>query len=338
MLNTTLPEVTTAKTPEYKPRGTYSSRNKKSTVIASTTEALSTDQNNEKSQKSIRKFKFSATTELPKTENVVENKRVEPNGLFKKPLNRPSFTRKYSIKGTTSTEVSVDTEAVTTGPTLSKTSSYSRFRNFRNDATPKTLSSTESFREVTQDSAQKKNENSVDSPLIFSLLGNSDKSSNKVTDVKNNRLIRKKDSNSKDSLENPLNEVSNMAEESENISVINVLPTILSRMDSDKHKYHANYKDVNPTNAEVTERSSTVIPLVRNLKTRKYSRKRVKARLNNTEATTQQARDRNINKYSEAFSKTTEPTSNGVSISKYTFTNNHIIINLNIYVYFYLFK
>lgn len=312
---TVSPDTSKPKSSEYRPRGIYSTRNKKSTVFApSTTISPFTNQSSGKPSTYNRKFKVS-TTESPTSENIVINNQSQDKVLNKPFVRPPSFSRKFSIKNTTNNETSMVINRVTSSTqskiTLPRTSYYSRLRTtVRSNET----STTETLPVKNNGQAQKKTENSVDTPLIFTLLKNPDGA---VSDKKFIINVNSRESQEK----NIIGEASDMTGESENMAKVSVSPTMSSRIDIDRYKYHANYKDPNPTDAENKEHaSSTVTPPVRNLLTRKYGgRKRTQSNnLNdNNNFSSPKSRERNIRKFSDAYSKTTEASSNGVSISKF---------------------
>lgn len=320
---TVAPEVSKPRNSEYKPRGTYSARTRKSTLNPSSTATTASGQITEKPIfKYNRKFK-APSTESPKTD-VIKSKSVEPSNTIKKPFIRPPvYSRKFKGKSTSGVEISstesAKSENVANIPqrtVLPRTSYYSRLRN---NVKNETTSTTESFKEATSETVTKKSEETVDTPLVFALLNNSEDGEALRIDTQpenNDNHMFIISVTSKESLENNTNEVTNMAEESENMPIVNVSPTISSRLDSDKYKYHANYKDQNSTNDIGKEKgSSTVFPPVRNLQTRKYGRNRKsKDSSSDNTATTPKPRERSIRKFSESFSKTTEASNNGVSI------------------------
>lgn len=118
--------------------------------------------------------------------------------------------------------------------------------------------------------------------------------------------------NSKESAEqNIANDVISAPEESENKPIIEDFATTA--------KYHAIYKDPETNNKLDNTEYVTVstTPAVRNIKTVKSSRTRVKSYDIDEETAkviTPRTRDRSSRKYSESFSKTTEASTNGVSI------------------------
>lgn len=270
-----------------------------------------------------RKFKAS-TTESPKAD-IIKSKPVEPSNALKKSFVRPPvYSRKFKGTPASSTETSSTESAkiensvnIPQKTVLPRTSYYSRLRsNIKNDGT----STTESFNEENPEPASKKTEGTVETPLVFALLNHSEDGEavriDSQPENKNNDLFFISVT-SKESLENNTNnEVTDMAEESENMPIVNVSPTISSRIDTDKYKYHANFKDQNSTNdVEKGKWSSTVFPPVRNLQTRKYGRNRNKSKdgKEDVQVTSPKPRERSIRKFSESFSKTTEASTNGVS-------------------------
>ncbi|KAF9413410.1 hypothetical protein HW555_008347 [Spodoptera exigua] len=318
---TVAPEVSKPRNSEYKPRGTYSARARKSTSSpSSTTASTISGQSTEKpTYKYNRKFK-APSTETPKAE--VNSKPVELSNNLKKTFVRPPvYSRK--LKGKTSTEASstetvkIENPSFTKKMVLPRTSYYSRLRNnVKNELS----STTEAVVEITPESVPTTTSETVDVPLVIALLNNSE-------DRKTARIDAQPENNdnhmflisvtSKESTENNTNnDIINTAEESENMPILNVSPTASSRLDSDKYRYHANYKDQNSTNDLDKEKgSSTVIPPVRNLQTRKYGRSRVKSKDGKSDVavTSPKPRERSIRKFSESFSKTTEASTNGIT-------------------------
>lgn len=187
--------------------------------------------------------------------------------------------------------------------TLPRTSYYSRLRN---NGASSTFSTSPSVQEVTESMAEadKKTENIGDSPLIFTNNHTNMSEFDKEGSGNHKFIITV---NSKESVENGTdNEIISKMEESQSKSVINVITTT--------QRYHATYKDKNnDADSEEKEKTTvTTVPPIRNIQTRKYSRKLLKRR----DPTTPRSKERNLKKYSDTFSKTTEASSNGVSIIK----------------------
>lgn len=312
-------------TSEYKPRGNYGPRNRKLAFTPSSTQTTPPgESSSEKSNfKYNRKFKTS-TTESPRLDSV-KNTSIESTQVLKKPFVRPPFYSRKS-KGKTEPKLVSSTERVISGnrirkesvkpfqrPTLPRTSFYTKTRNLK---TKNEISSTiDPPKEETTEIIIKKSENVVETPLVFALLNNSEA-------VRVDTQPENKDNHmfliavtSKESLENTTsNELSNTAEESENLPVVNVFPAVSTKQDSDRYKYHSNYKEQKFTNSNNKETSSSiVVPLVRNLQTKKYGRNRAKSVTSEDVVVTTPKTFRTITKFSESFSKTTEASNNGVS-------------------------
>lgn len=313
---TTTPEVT-SQSSEYKLRGKYSARNKKSTTFSpAATTAKSVSPTEKPGNKFSRKFKFTTTTQAPGTENNDKSKRIETATGLKKPVIRPSFYSKNLGKNTdTSTEVSVtfsekkEETIVRKKVSLPRTSYYSRLRN-----RTETTTTTEAAKEVV---AQKKTEDSADMPLIFTLFNNSE-NKELVSDSLKKVEVEVKEPfiisiSSTESQENMLVDeiTSNIAEQSE--ATPGVSPTVATKQDTDRQKYHANFKNSNRYVVEDNTRASSTLPPVRNLQRRRQKTRQKEKIEDSPDTTTARSRDRNVRKFSEAFSKTAEASNNGVS-------------------------
>lgn len=329
---TVAPEVT-SKSSEYRPRGKYSARNKKSTLspTATTASSIPNSSSERPAYKYSRKIKYTSTTLAPSVDNVEKTIIVNNDAPLKKTLLRPPlYSRKISGRNfVTSPEISVVTEvgkkpeySVRNRITLPRTSYYSRLRNNKSLTTTTTTTTTEKNEQVTPDVAQKPTED-PDMPLIFTLLKESDQNelvseslikNSDASESKKPFVITISSTESGESM--TANEVFDTTNERENVPVVSVTPTVIVKQDAEKYKYHANYKDQNPVVAEKVRTSSTTIPPVRNIQSRKYGKARSRKEKieDSPNATTARSRERNINKYSEAFSKTTEASNNGVSI------------------------
>ncbi|OWR42843.1 dumpy isoform F [Danaus plexippus plexippus] len=307
-----------SKPPEYRLRGTYTPRNKIVNnsfppVIPSSTVAASTQ----------RPYKFSrkakaVTTEGPSEDNTVKTKRIETNVFHKKPIIRSSFypKRNFTRKNNISSEVPKVTitersngvrtfHSFKARQVLPRTSYYSRSRT----STENVASTKEA--EVKDDNevlfADKKIENTADSPLIYtskSVPYNDTNNPNILTGKNVSNKLQKPfiiKVNSKESIENSTdNEIINILEEDNKPA---------ASIDSTTQKYHATYND--PVNENKEKGATSSQPPIRNILTRKFSRKAVKQ---NEEPSTvnPKNRDRNLRKYSDTFSKTTEASSNGI--------------------------
>lgn len=320
-IETTLKPEVTSKSPDYKLRGKYSTRNKKSTTFSpAATTASSVSSNTEKpGSKYSRKFKFTTTTQTSKTENNDKSTRIETTSGLKKPVIKPSFyARKAGRNIITSTEVSVtvsekkEESLLRKKVSLPRTSYYSRLRN-----KTETTTTTETAKEDTSNDIQKKLEDTADMPLIFTLFDNSENKelvseSLKKEENENANLPFIITISSTESQENSLsNEVTSNAEETKDSPIP---PTVATKQDTDKQKYHSNFKNPNRNIVGDSASASSTVPSVRNLQ-RRRQRTRPKEKIaDSPETTTARARDRNVRKFSEAFSKTTEASNNGVSI------------------------
>ncbi|CAH2063777.1 unnamed protein product, partial [Iphiclides podalirius] len=160
--------------------------------------------------------------------------------------------------------------------------------------------------------ADKKIENTVEMPLIFTLINKPNKNITADNGYEYNQNDHKGEFliavSSKESQENKVeNEIIAKGEESENKPIINVFATT--------QKYHSNYKDQNLIDGE--KGSTPATPAIRNIQTRKYSRKITKTK-DKVESTSvnpvTKAKEKTLRKYSDTFSKTTEASNNGITI------------------------
>lgn len=195
---------------------------------------------------------------------------------------------------------------------LPKTSYYSRLRNkSRNE-----LSANEAVTDVTEVEkiVDSKKEDSVDMPLIFSLLKGPTLTKNENVTIVNGIQEQKSKKmfiiavTSKESQEQSTeNEVSSRSEE------------IVNKVTSDEmltSKFHATYK--NNAAINVTESKGSGVeatPTIRNIQTRKYLRQHSATANPHEEASdvTPKPRERYLRKFSDSYAKTTEPSTNGVS-------------------------
>lgn len=194
--------------------------------------------------------------------------------------------------------------------TLPRTAFYSRLRN--KVSKKEVTSSVEPSKNLNGEVAfaEKKTESTAEMPIILTMLNGASKD---VTLQENNKNKGNKPFiitvSSTESQENSKdNEVVNRIEETENKPVISVVSTT--------QKYHAHYNDKNSEN--ISEQREKIItgatPPIRNIQTRKYGRKPEK-RKDHEEIvfTTPKSREKSLRKYSDTFSKTTEPSTNVVS-------------------------
>lgn len=292
-------------------------KNKKSTTFRpDITTASSNAQNTEKSgNKYNRKFKFSTTTQIPRTKNNNISKDSEADSGTKRPANRPSFhSRRFGKTSATSTEVSVtvsekkEENIVRKKISLPRTGYYSRLRN-KMETTTTTA--------APHEQSQKKTEDLNHMPLIFTLLNNSE-SKELVSDSlrKEENEVNKEpfiiSISSTESQESMVpNELKSNEPEAKNTSF--TTSSVASKQEMDKLKYHANYKNLNQIAVEEnTQASSTVLP-VRNLQRRRQKTRQKEKIDDSLKTTTARSRDKNVRKFTEAFSKTTEASNNGVS-------------------------
>lgn len=261
----------------------------------------------------------------PIKEIIIKPRQLESSSLVKKPRTA-YFSRRN--KTTSSTEAYMadsdknESNILIVTPSkasLPKTSYYSRLRNkSRNNISTFT---TEAVTEVTEveKPAENKMEDSADVPLIFSLLksptptdSESETTINGVTEekepVKGKKMFVIAVTSKESQEQSTENEVSSRSEE------------IVNKVTSDEmltSKYHATYKNHGIVNISESKDSTPqeTTPPIRNIQTRKYSRQRTTTPNSNEEASdvTPKPRERNLRKFSDTYSKTTEPSTNGVS-------------------------
>ncbi|XP_072941578.1 uncharacterized protein [Epargyreus clarus] len=307
------------KSAEYRPRGTYTPRNRKASSFTSSSTSAPL-LNTEKPYKFSRKFNKISTTTTPRSENSLKNKRADTTSTVKKPLARSSYySRKFTVAPNLSTQApaatnndtSQNTSVVTpkTRGTLPRTAFYSRLRN--KVSKKEITSSVEPSKNLNAEViAEKKSENTAEMPIILTMFSGTSKDVNLQEDNKNKGndpfiisvTSTESQENSKD------NEVVNRIDETEKKPVINVVSTT--------QKYHAHYNDKNSEN--ISEQKEKVItgatPPIRNIQTRKYGRKPAKAKDHEEIVfTTPKSREKSLRKYSDTFSKTTEPSTNVIT-------------------------
>ncbi|XP_045519076.1 mucin-17-like isoform X4 [Pieris brassicae] len=302
---TTTAESTKPRSIPFRPRGTYLSRSKKPNATKSTTENI----NNVTRPSLENPYKFSkrikSSTEPSRTDNTLKTKRLDT--MPKKQVIRSSlFSRKNDPVNKNITVIPLNEnrkhDRVQSGSnvkgrrTLPNTRYYSRLRN----NTKLYLTETSYLEKNTETPiADKKVGNSADVPLIFTYLNGPSLSDKLKPTIENTAPVL----NSKESQENSTeNEIVNKAEESENKLIINT--------DVTTPKYHANYKE----NMQREKVITSATPAIRNIKTRKYARKQEKAKDQgtNTPSVIFKSRDRNVRKYGDTFSKTTESPANSI--------------------------
>ncbi|CAK1578035.1 unnamed protein product [Parnassius mnemosyne] len=309
----------TTKPQEYRVRGSYVPKSRKLSGlnVAFVTKSTSSSPATERSYKFNRKLKTSSTEE-PVTENLVKNKRFQSRQHFQKTLvHSPNYSRKRfdkkdiistdAITTNESVKTSINTSVVNNKIKLPRTNYYSRLRNnIKNDVT----ATTNTVRIVNETQiADKKIETTADMPLIFSLINKPVKNTipNNVSEERKEEFLIAV--SSKESRENNTdNEVVTNAEQSENKSEINEFSTT--------QKYHANYKDksaVNDSERKDYIGTTPTPPSIRNIQTRKYTRKIVKSKERIINSSPFSAtKERTLRKYSDIFSKTTEASTNGI--------------------------
>ncbi|XP_047519556.1 uncharacterized protein LOC125059248 isoform X22 [Pieris napi] len=310
---TTTSEAPKSRSIPFRPRGTYLSRSKKPNATKSTTENI----NNATRPSLENPYKFSkrilSSTEPSRTDITLKTKRLD--SLPKKQVIRSSlFSRKNDPVNKNITVIPLNEnrkhDRVQSGNnlkarrTLPSTTYYSRLRN----NTKLYLTETSYIEKNTETPiADKKVGNSADMPLIFTYL-NGPSLSDKLQPTKaaeNTAPVLKGKEMQENSTEN---EILNKAEESENKLIINT--------DITTPKYHANYKE----NIQSEKAITSATPEIRNIKTRKYARKQEKAKVQGTNTPSFKSKDRNVRKYGDTFSKTTEspansPTTEDIGIS-----------------------
>ncbi|CAF4949443.1 unnamed protein product [Pieris macdunnoughi] len=303
---TTTSEAPKPRSIPFRPRGTYLSRSKKSNATKSTTENI-----NYATRPSLENpYKFSkriqSSTEPSRTDITLKTKRLD--SLPKKQVIRSSlFSRKNDPLNKNITVIPLNEnrkhDRVQSGNnlkarrTLPSTTYYSRLRN----NTKLYLTETSYIEKNTETPiADKKVGNSADMPLIFTYLNGPSLSDKLQPTNENTAPVLKGKELQENSTEN---EILNKAEESENKLIINT--------DVTTPKYHANYKE----NIQSEKAITSATPEIRNIKTRKYARKQEKAKVQgtNTPSVIFKSKDRNVRKYGDTFSKTTESPANSIS-------------------------
>ncbi|XP_050341966.1 mucin-17-like isoform X3 [Nymphalis io] len=308
VITTTSTEKPKAKSAEYRLRGSFKPRNKKSNTLSAST-SVPFSPSIDRTYKFQRKVKLTST-EASNVENTSQSKGNETNISFKKPAVRSSFylRRNASKNFSTNSELSTKNETsknyegksiFKSKQLLPRTSYYSRLRNNGSSTTSTTDSS---IKNVTEEiaNAENKVENTAELPIIYT-DGLPKVSDNANIQESRNFIITV---NSKESSENGTdNEVISITEENENKFMNNFVSTT--------QKYHATYKENNNDISSSSNEKSTVTPPIRNIRTRKYGRKSSKPR-EEFSVVTSKSRERNLRKYSDTFSKTTEASSNGI--------------------------
>ncbi|XP_026491143.2 mucin-2-like isoform X13 [Vanessa tameamea] len=309
---TTTSEQPKPKSVEYRLRGSFKPRSKKSnTLSTSTISTASFSPSVDRTYKFQRKVKLT-TTEASNIGNSSQSKSNDTNISFKKPALRSSLYLRRNVSKTVSANseipIKIDPSKNNEGKSILKskqllprTSYYSRLRNGGLSTTSTTDSS---IQNTTEDIsiAEKKVENTAELPIIYT-DGTPKVSDNANKQESRNFIITV---NSKESSENGTelngNETISMTVENEKL---------INNFVSTTQKYHATYKDNNNDISTSSKEKSTVTPLIRNIRTRKYSRKSSKPR-EEISVVTSKSRERNSRKYSDTFSKTTEASSNGI--------------------------
>ncbi|XP_013141636.1 PREDICTED: mucin-5AC-like isoform X3 [Papilio polytes] len=303
------------KSQEYKLRGSYSSRAR--TLKADNVKTTTTSSPNsvKSSYKFTRKLRTttSSPAEIKSSEGPRKFKRFE-SGQSPQTASRPLYSRKKignnnnkPADAVTSDNNSnnLRTSVLNNSVKLPRTSYYSRLRN-------NIKTTTESVNDNINDpfKADKKKENTAEMPLIYTMLNKPTKTVAEEikSDAKDEFLLAV---SSKESQENNVeNDLITNAEESENMPVINVFPTT--------QKYHANYKDQSLGNERQNNEYvvTAATPAIRNIQTRKYTRKIFKSKERVESSTVNpvsKSKERTLRKYSDTFSKTTEASTNGIT-------------------------
>lgn len=306
---------------QVRPRGTYNPRSRKLRLTSPTAAVTSTARPT--AYKFNRKLK-TGTTELPSTEFIIKPRQLESSNLVQK--SRPAYFSRRN-KTTSGTEANMadndknESNIFVVTPSkasLPKTSYYSRFRNkSRNDISTSTTEPVSVTTEV-EKPAESKMEHSVDMPLIFSLLKNptptdSDREATihglheQKEPVKGKKMFIIAVTSKESQEQSTENEVSRRSEE------------ILNKVTSDEiltSKFHATSKNHTAINESESKDNVPLeeTPAIRNIQTRKYSRSRPATKPNEeASVVTPIPRERYLRKFSDSYSKTTEPSTNGVS-------------------------
>lgn len=291
---------------------------KPSSISSSTISTTSFRSVAQRPYKYSRKQKI-VTTETPEVDNSLKSKRLESNNnLFKKPVLRSSLysRRNFSKNVNVSSEVPkiIEIDRSDKSPSfkpkqiLPRTSYYSRLKN---KTESKNVTTDASIQATTEEIkiAEKKEENTAEISLIYTNSNSAakiDEKNDKDNEHKNENQNFIITVNSKESLENSTaNEIISKADENGTKPMNNIINTT--------QKYHATYKDTNKDISLQNREIITVTPPIRNIQTRKNGRKPSKRR-EEISIVTPKPTARSLRKYSDTFSKTTEPSSNGVSI------------------------
>lgn len=317
--STATPRVSSTRQPDHKYRSSYSTRNRKfSTQSTSTTAANTIDQNTEKPvYKFNRKLKLS--TESPVNTPKVNIKRMETNNLLKRTLNRTPYSRRNVSKSDlvppsndSNLNIGSALESIAKHKaSLPRTSYYSRQRNNKVSAS----STEEPLKESNNvaDTADRKKEDNADMPLIFTLLKPTDApESNKVENVNQTEkalntfvlAVTSKESQ-ESSTENEM--TSNTIDKAESTPIVDIYST---------PKYHATYTVPQSINGEEKEIDDTgsLLP-IKNIPVRKFGRAKTNARSQSNDVPNDlPTRERGSGKFTDAFSKPTEASTNGASI------------------------
>ena len=315
---TPAPKQFRPKSSEYRLRGSYIPRSKKSSTFSSSTDSLTAvSPVTQRSYKFSRKQKI-GTTETINVDNSVKSKRIENsnnnNNLFKKPVIRSSLytrrnlTRNFSVNSEVPKRVEIDRsdKSFTLKPKsiLSRTSYYSRVRS---NSINKTLPTNSSVQSTTEEilTVEKKVEDTAELPLIYTNANSATTVRNGIKDneYKNDNqnfviTVNNKESTENDTLNDEVDKIE------ENKPPLNVISTT--------QKYHATYKDNSNDILLQNREKVTAVPSIRNIQTRKYGRK-TSRRKEDVSSVTTKSIVKSSRKYGDTFSKTTEPSSNGVS-------------------------
>ncbi|XP_041973428.1 serine-rich adhesin for platelets-like [Aricia agestis] len=262
---------------------------------------------------SRRSFKSSRNIKVTSTEPTIGSKQVI--GL-KKPNRNSIYARRNTVSNTStekllpstaeSREIKKPVIAFKPKQVLPRTSYYSRSRNYTKKTTTTTEANTPT---VNIAIADKKMEDTADAPIIFTYLSRSKSPELVDVDVFEPTSERTKE---------PFIIKVSSTESSESTTEKKIVSEDLKTLQFDNistttQKYHATYKDRQANNSVENNSKHTVVPPIRNIQTRKYSRKNGKLRKNEESVTlSPRSKERSLRKYSDTYSKTTESSSNGI--------------------------
>lgn len=244
---------------------------------------------------------------------------METNNLLKRTLNRTPYSRRNISKSDlvppsndSNLNIGSALESIAKHKaSLPRTSYYSRQRNNKVSAS----STEEPLKESNSvaDTADRKNEDNADMPLIFTLLKPTDApESNKVENVNQTEkalntfvlAVTSKESQ-ETSTENEM--TSNTIDKAGSKPIVDIYST---------PKYHATYTVPQSINGEEKEIDDTgsLLP-IKNIPARKFGRAKTNARSQSNDVPNDlPTRERGSGKFTDTFSKPTEASTNGASI------------------------